>query len=84
MDMNDDTRGRSEFETGEGEQRGRYNAIIKWCEGHGPIRKIERKNDNSIDVHWKDWETADRVCRIQKQVFIKEAGTVSIAWHYLK
>ncbi|OCH84336.1 hypothetical protein OBBRIDRAFT_415717 [Obba rivulosa] len=66
-----------------GEQRRRYENVVRWCEGFGALRKIERKDDGSLHVYWKDWEVADRVCRIQAQVYIKDVGRVSLAWHYI-
>ncbi|KZT10524.1 uncharacterized protein LAESUDRAFT_711678 [Laetiporus sulphureus 93-53] len=64
------------------EWRMRYDAVVRWCESFGELRKIERKDDGSIHVYWREWEVADRVCRVQAQVIIKDVGRVSLAWHY--
>ncbi|EJF58969.1 hypothetical protein DICSQDRAFT_66018 [Dichomitus squalens LYAD-421 SS1] len=61
----------------------RMQNVVKWCESFGPLRKIETKEDGSLHVYWKDWEVADRVCRIQAQVVIKDVGRVSLAWSYI-
>ncbi|KAH9941271.1 uncharacterized protein BXZ73DRAFT_88418 [Epithele typhae] len=47
------------------------------------VRKIETKDDGSLHVYWKDWETADMVCRVQAQVVIKDVGRVNLAWYYI-
>ncbi|TBU47837.1 hypothetical protein BD309DRAFT_977994 [Dichomitus squalens] len=65
------------------EQQRRMQNVVKWCESFGPLRKIETKEDGSLHVYWKDWEVADRVCRIQAQVVIKDVGRVSLAWSYI-
>lgn len=52
------------------EQQRRVENVIKWCESFGPTRKIEKKEDGSLHVYWKDWEVADMVspCDIQDRV----------------
>ncbi|KAH9940709.1 hypothetical protein B0H21DRAFT_655472, partial [Amylocystis lapponica] len=61
----------------------RYQNVVRWCESFGAIRKVDRRLDGSIHVYWREWEVADMVCRVQAQVFIKEVGRVSLAWHYI-
>ncbi|KAF7794079.1 hypothetical protein EIP86_005209 [Pleurotus ostreatoroseus] len=61
----------------------RCESIRKWCESFGPVRRVERKPDGSLHVHWKDWEVADTVCRVNGQVTIKGVGRVSLAWRYV-
>ena len=34
---------------------------MRWCESFGPVRRVERKPDGSLHVHWKDWQVADMV-----------------------
>ncbi|KAI0819481.1 hypothetical protein BC628DRAFT_1026971 [Trametes gibbosa] len=65
------------------EQQRRVENVIKWCESFGPTRKIERKEDGSLHVYWKDWEVADMVCRVQAQVVIRDVGRVELAWYYI-
>ncbi|EMD31928.1 hypothetical protein CERSUDRAFT_88559, partial [Gelatoporia subvermispora B] len=65
------------------EQKRRYENAIKWCENFGPLRKVERKDDGSLHVYWKDREVADTVCRLHAQVYIEGVGRVSLAWHYI-
>ncbi|OJT06426.1 hypothetical protein TRAPUB_2701 [Trametes pubescens] len=65
------------------ERERRVENVIRWCEHFGPTRKIERKEDGSLHVYWKDWEVADTVCRIQAQVVIKDVGRVNLAWSYI-
>ncbi|PCH45098.1 hypothetical protein WOLCODRAFT_155105, partial [Wolfiporia cocos MD-104 SS10] len=67
---------------GAAEQARRYENVVRWCRGFGETRKIERREDGSLHVYWKEWEVADRVCRVQAQVYIKDVGRVSLAWHY--
>ena len=43
------------------EQRRRVQNVVKWCESFGPVRRIEKKEDGSLHVYWKDWEVADMV-----------------------
>ncbi|KAH9855626.1 hypothetical protein C2E23DRAFT_866720 [Lenzites betulinus] len=65
------------------EQQRRVENVIKWCESFGPTRKIEKKEDGSLHVYWKDWEVADMVCRVQAQVYIRDVGRVNLAWSYI-
>ncbi|KAH8083312.1 hypothetical protein BXZ70DRAFT_579056 [Cristinia sonorae] len=65
-------------------QRKRHDAVVRWCESFGPLRRVEKRADGSLHIHWKEWEAADTVCRIAGQVHIKSVGTVSLEWHYLK
>ena len=41
--------------------RRRQDAIIKWCETFGAVRRLERKSDGSLHVYWREWEVADMV-----------------------
>ncbi|THH22373.1 hypothetical protein EUX98_g8220 [Antrodiella citrinella] len=43
------------------EQRTRYDAVVKWCESFGALRRVERRVDGSLHIHWKEWEAADMV-----------------------
>lgn len=43
------------------EKRRRYGNVVRWCEGFGEVRKIERKPDGTLHVFWRDWESADMV-----------------------
>lgn len=45
------------------EKRRRYENVVRWCEGFGEVRKIERKPDGTLHVFWRDWESADMVRR---------------------
>ncbi|KAI0945299.1 hypothetical protein AcW1_001549 [Taiwanofungus camphoratus] len=65
------------------ERKKRYENVVHWCENFGALRKIERKEDGSLHVYWRDWEVADMVCRVQAQVYIKGVGRVTLAWHYI-
>ncbi|CAL1709235.1 unnamed protein product [Somion occarium] len=60
-----------------------YENILQWCESFGTVKNIETKGDG-LHVYWKDWESADMVCRIQGQVSIPNIGTVSLSWQYVK
>ncbi|TCD68182.1 hypothetical protein EIP91_011460 [Steccherinum ochraceum] len=66
------------------QQKERYDAIVRWCERFGTLRRVEERRDGSLHIHWKEWEAADMVCRIQGQVYINDVGTVNMTWHYLK
>ncbi|GBE87628.1 hypothetical protein SCP_1103050 [Sparassis crispa] len=65
------------------ERRRRLTNVVHWCESFGALRKVERKDDGSLHVYWRQWEVADMVCRVQAQVYIKEVGRVNLAWHYI-
>ncbi|KZT66581.1 hypothetical protein DAEQUDRAFT_449613 [Daedalea quercina L-15889] len=65
------------------DKRRRYENVVKWCERFGDVRKIERKLDGTLHVYWRDWESADMVCRVHAQVYIKDVGRVSLAWQYI-
>ncbi|RPD65228.1 hypothetical protein L226DRAFT_248004 [Lentinus tigrinus ALCF2SS1-7] len=65
------------------EQQRRVQNVVRWCESFGPVKKVETKEDGSLHVYWKDWETADMVCRVQAQVVIKDVGRVNLAWYYI-
>lgn len=43
------------------ERKKRYENVVHWCENFGALRKIERKEDGSLHVYWRDWEVADMV-----------------------
>ncbi|KAK7683112.1 hypothetical protein QCA50_013785 [Cerrena zonata] len=60
-----------------------YKSILRWCETFGPVKNVENKGDG-LHIYWKDWETAETVCRISGQVQIPNIGTVTMAWQYVK
>ncbi|OBZ78015.1 hypothetical protein A0H81_02307 [Grifola frondosa] len=67
----------------EREQRLCHENVRHWCEGFGAVRKIERKEDGSLHVYWKEWQIADMVCRLQAQVYMKGVGRVNLSWDYV-
>ncbi|TFK68554.1 hypothetical protein BDN72DRAFT_675623 [Pluteus cervinus] len=56
-----------------------FEAVKAWCEGFGEIRDIQRKN-GALYVDFRKASVADTVCRVQAQVYIKGAGSVSLSW----
>lgn len=63
--------------------RRKHEAVMRWCETFGEVRRFERKPDGSLHVYWRDWEVADMVCRVSAQVHIKGVGRVTLAWYYV-
>ncbi|KAI0065020.1 hypothetical protein BV25DRAFT_1780730, partial [Artomyces pyxidatus] len=55
-------------------------AVRRWCEEFGTVRRVSRREDGTLHVSFKKAEVADRVCRLQAQVFIKGVGDVGLSW----
>ncbi|TFY69842.1 hypothetical protein EVJ58_g170 [Rhodofomes roseus] len=59
------------------EKRRRYENVVRWCEGFGEVRKIERKPDGTLHVFWRDWESADMVrYSVISYMLLTDASTV--------
>ena len=39
----------------------RFNAVVDWCKKFGEVRRVERKDNGTVHIHWKEWEVADMV-----------------------
>ncbi|PPR07914.1 hypothetical protein CVT24_000636 [Panaeolus cyanescens] len=57
-----------------------YEAVKAWCESLGEVREIKRVANGSLYVDFKKASVAETVCRLQAQVTIKGAGSVSLSW----
>ncbi|KAF9041348.1 hypothetical protein BJ165DRAFT_1530080 [Panaeolus papilionaceus] len=57
-----------------------YEAVKSWCESLGEVREIKRVANGSLYVDFKKASVAEAVCRLQAQVTIKGAGSVSVSW----
>ncbi|EPQ60246.1 hypothetical protein GLOTRDRAFT_118590 [Gloeophyllum trabeum ATCC 11539] len=55
-------------------------AVRRWCESHGEVSRFQWKPDG-LHVHFRKTSVADTVCRLQAQVEIKGAGSVSLSWY---
>ena len=57
-----DDYGRSQIAAArEREQSLREDALLRWCESFGVVRRFERRENGDIHVYWKEWEVADTV-----------------------
>ncbi|KZT27693.1 hypothetical protein NEOLEDRAFT_1240236 [Neolentinus lepideus HHB14362 ss-1] len=56
------------------------DAVRRWCESHGEVSRFQWKPDG-LHVHFRKASVADTVCRLQAQVEIKGAGSVSLSWY---
>ncbi|KAF8198641.1 hypothetical protein BJ912DRAFT_1055512 [Pholiota molesta] len=61
-----------------------YEAVKRWCEAFGEVREMTRASNGKLYVDFKKASVAETVCRIQAQVFIKGAGSVSLSWYTKK
>jgi len=62
----------------------KYEAVKSWCESFGEVREFERSSNGSLYVDFKKASVAETVCRLQAQVQIKGAGSVSLSWYTKK
>lgn len=61
-----------------------YEAVRSWCEGFGEVRHMKRKANGCLHVDFRKASVAETVCRLQAQVNIKGAGSVSLSWYTKK
>ncbi|KAI0071127.1 hypothetical protein K474DRAFT_1607435 [Panus rudis PR-1116 ss-1] len=59
-----------------------FEELYHWCRSFGAVKTMKQKGD-SLHVHWKSWEAADLVCRVQGHVNIANIGTVCVTWQYV-
>lgn len=57
----------------------KYEAISNWCEGFGQVI-VKQVENGAIVADFRDANVAESVCRLQAQVYITGAGSVSLSW----
>ncbi|EIN14007.1 hypothetical protein PUNSTDRAFT_140406 [Punctularia strigosozonata HHB-11173 SS5] len=62
----------------------RIEGVKQWCESFGELSQFIRMPNGDLEVHFRDNEVADTVCRLHARVCINGVGSVGLSWYTSK